>query len=294
MNTQQIKNIMVCLDLTEMDDLLISYTSYLAELFEDLGKILFVHNIRQDFPEEITATFDELEKPVSQYVVEEIMDKIDGAFDDPAGEFETQVFVEEEASTIQILTQLAKENKIDLAIVGKKISYTGSGTIASKLLRTLNCSMLFLPETARHRISNILVPVDFSKASRQTLVRAIRLKEKSRSALSCIHIYSIPQTYFPFIPVETTSESLQKHAQESFKKFRKNLNGENLNGIDFVALPNKDKSVAHNIYTYALRRQSDLIVVGSKGRNSMTTLVVGSVTIGLSNMDMYIPLLIVK
>jgi len=285
---------MVCLDLTEMDDLLISYAAYLGDLLDELDKVLFVHNIRQDFPEEIAATFENLEKPISQYVVEEILDKVGDEFDELEKEVETQVFVEEEPSTTKIITQLAKENEVNLVLMGKKISYTGTGIISSKLLRLLSCSILFLPETARHRISNILVPIDFSKASKQALTRATRLQKKTGATINSVHIYSIPQTYFPFIPVESTQESLQKHAENDYKKFKKSLQELNLDEISFEALPNRDKSISQNIYNYALRKQSDLIIIGSKGRNAMTTLVVGSVTIGLSNMHMYVPLMIIK
>jgi len=293
---QPFKHLMVCMDLTEMDNLLIRYAGYLYREIEGIEKITFAHNILFDYPEEAEEIMSELDKPLKEIVEESIEEQVEHHLLSVNPRLPYEVVVREEDSTPLALAKIAKRHKVSLTIVGKKVSYSGTGMVASKMLRLgdLTSHMLMVPETAHQRIENILVPVDFSRFSKHAIRLSRFLQQRTGAQLTAQHVMNVPSHYFPYIPVEDVNESMKRDAERSFRRFIKSFKDKEVENIPRVMDFSKQKSISERIYEYAFSEGIDLIVVGTRGRGGVTAFLLGSVAMRLIEQDMHIPLLIVR
>lgn len=292
----QLKHLMVCLDLTEMDELLIQYTAYFCSIVKGIEKVYFVHNIRFDNSDDAQRLISKLEKPLGEIVVEIIEEKIQQSFQDSPSPVDHEIIVEEASSTPAVMAQIVQSHKIQLTIIGKKITYRGSGLVAEKLLRFphFHSSLLLLPETAYHRIQKILVPTDFSKPSIKAIEVGLRLQQMVKANFSCQHVFNIPSFYFPSMMVEDSEPALRKEAEKRWLKFAKALPSNQGADIECALSFNCDKNIAQTIYDHALKTNTDLIIMGAKGKGGIAAFLVGSVAMQLVQADLHIPLWLVS
>jgi nucleotide-binding universal stress UspA family protein len=281
---------MVCLDLTEMDDILIPYSANFSQAFSDIQKVVFVHNIRFDYPEQGDMIRDELDAPLATIVDEMLSEKIDSRFRLLNPEVETEVIITEDDTTAHGLVEVLDEVSADLVILGKKINYQGSGLVSEMLFRVpgFRSSMLLVPETAYYHIRDILVAIDFSKGSGVALALGSYLEKQVESTLSCLHIYDIPNHYFPYIPLDGLQDRMKENVKKEWDKYKKKLDP-SLRDLPCAFVFSNSNSVAQAIYNYAIREKKDLIIVNSKGRGELTAYLIGSVALRLVNMDTHIP-----
>ena len=290
-----LKTILVCLDLTEMDDFLIRHALHLCEQVEDIEKIYFAHNIRFEDADDAQDLLDQLDKPLRVIVEDTLDEAIQTHFatvvDPPAYE----ILVREESSSPAALAELADSHQAGLVVVGKKIAFKGSGMAVVKLLRILpaHTSLLLVPETSRPQIRNILAPVDFSKASKVATEMAAYLRRQTGAELHCQHVFSIPSFYFPSIMVNDLEPSMRQEAQKRWREFAKGLHQVGAIDLDCTFSFNSDTSISQTITDHANMTHQDLIVVGSKGRGGLAAFVIGSVALQLVQAELPIPLLVV-
>lgn len=293
------KSILFGLDLTDMDQVMLRYARFLCEALPGVEQVYFQHNIRFDYPEEAEALLEELERPLSELIGEEIEENIDHHFLDsdggPSGGIDWEVIVTEGSSTAQEIVKTANAQGAGLIVVGKKLSYEGSGQVAEKVLRqvTLNSDLLAVPETAPHRMERLVVPIDFSKASKRALLAGDRIKEAVGGVLTSQHVYTIPMHYFPFIPVQGFRKSMEEEAKDQHKRFQRNL-PEPLQVVPCIFTYSEDRTTAQAVYDFAIQKSKDLVIIGSKGRSNIPAILLGSTAIQLLNFDFHIPVLIVR
>ncbi len=291
----KINKILVCLDLTEMDQVLMRYARHLCELLGTVEQAWFVHNIKFDYPEEAESLMAELERPLPELISEEINERVQLHFQPDSHDISREVLVTDSSSTAQALTEAVNKNDIALVICGKKISYQGSGQVAEKMLRlpAFRGDLLMVPETSPHRMERLLVPTDFSAPSTKALKLAHQMASGADARITCQHVYTIPMHYFPYIPVEGFRESMEEQAEKDFKKFRQGL-PEELRDIPCQFTYSKDRTVAQTVYDFAVNNNKDLIVIGSKGRSGLPAVLLGSTAIQLLQFDFHVPLLVVR
>ncbi|MCB9264861.1 MAG: universal stress protein [Lewinellaceae bacterium] len=289
------KKIMICLDLTEMDQALMRYARHLCEVLNTIEEAVFVHNIKFDYPEEAESLMEELDRPLSELISEEIKEKARQHFESESTPASWSVEVTNEAYTAQALAGLASQKNIGLVVCGKKISYRGTGRVAEKILRlsSFKGDLLTVPETAPHRMERLLVPVDFSPHSVKALALANKIASGPAAKTTCQHVYTIPMHYFPFIPVQGFRKSMEEQARKDFDKFRKEL-PEELRGIPCEFTYSKDRTIAQTVYDFAINNNEDLIIIGSRGRSGLPAALLGSTAIQLMQFDFHVPLLVVR
>lgn len=293
------KSILVGLDLTDMDQVMLRYARFLCKTLPGVEKVFFQHNIRFDYPEEAESLLEELERPLSELIGEELEENIDQHFLDagnsPVPGVDWEIIVTEGSSTAQEIVKTANARGAELIVVGKKLSYQGSGQVAEKVLRqaTLESDLLAVPETAPHRMERIVVPIDFSQASKRALLAGSRINDAIKGTLTSQHIYTIPMHYFPFIPVQGFRKSMKEEAEDQYKRFRRNL-PELLQAIPCVFTYSEDRTAAQAVYDFAIQRSKDLVIIGSKGRSNIPAILLGSTAIQLLHFDFHIPVLIVR
>jgi nucleotide-binding universal stress UspA family protein len=293
MTDYSFKNIIVCLDLSSLDELLIKYTAYLAEHM-GVERINFVHVIEtDDMPREmIEEMFPDLEEPIENVIKRDLEEKVDQNMDRAKSPAQVDLTLKEGNATDTILN-LAEQSKADLLLLGKKVGYQGTGILSGKVIRLVHCSVMILPETWRYDIKLILAPVDFSDFSRLALQNALFIAGKFNAEVLCQYVYNLSVRYYPYIPSKKMSESVKKKAREDYKKFIKKLN-KKPHDIPCIYTLDNDNQPADKIYDQAIRQQADLVVMGSKGRTNAASYLLGSVAEKLTTYDKSIPLLIIK
>src|SRR6056297_2352522 len=190
----QLDNILVCLDLSDMDDSLIRYSNFLVDKFKP-KTVTFLHVMKSyDIPEDIIRAFPHLNEPISEVVKEELTEKINVLF---KHDETTQTIISvKEGTTTDTIIRYAREQNITLTLMGKKIGYEGQGGIVRKVLNIIPSSVLLISETTQPKMNHLMVRMDFSKMSGMALRMAMRIKESTGASISCHHVYKLPLKYF--------------------------------------------------------------------------------------------------
>lgn len=288
----EFKKLVVFLDLTPMDLLLIRYTSFLAELLK-VEKIYFIHAFESsELPAEVSKLFPELDEPIDQVIEKELTDQVNSQFSCTTCAKEIRVHKDD---SITELLEWCQLEDVDLMVLGKKPAIKGSGTFTRKIAKLTYASVLLLPETARPDINRILAPVDFSTFSRISFRQAKYIAELSQAALTCQHVYKLPTQYFPFLAATDRKlrTSTEKHVKKELNQFLKKTKLDD-GTIHCEPLIDEKGDVARSIYNYAVENFIDLIVLGPKGSSHGDYFLMGSVCEKLMNYDNNIKMLIAK
>ncbi len=284
--------ILVGLDFSDMDGTLIQYTSMLTQIFE-VDTIYFMHVASSlELPDEIVEKYPDLLAPVDETIQKQMEQVVDEYFSN-RGDITCQILVKEGNAADQIL-RWSGIKEIDLILMGRKKSLKGSGVLPGKLARVAHCSLLMVPESSPLQISRIMVPVDFSKRSAAALDVARGIRKVRESELILQNTYRVPVGYHASgKSFEEFVEIMKGHAQEDARKFL-NRNSMPAEEVEMAFILDNDDEPADKIYRQAIELQADLIVIGSRGRTDIASVLLGSVADKICQFDTDIPLLIVK
>jgi nucleotide-binding universal stress UspA family protein len=283
----EIKNILVALDLSDIDNTLIEYASFIADSLQ-VEKVYFVHNIKKY---EISKLFDEQLKDVNldEIIGDELNEKVEEKFTSSAA---WEVLISEDPYSESLINYIVNKYVIQLALIGNKNKARGSGVVSGKLLRLLKCDILSIPKDATPIISNIWAGTDFSNVSKKVFKVAENLQKRSDAHVKAIHIYKVPAQFSPYIPKEHLNTKIENHLKDKYEKFVKKIAFEGTLTSEIIL--GRDLGIAEKLISQAETSGVDLIIVGDKGRNTFSSLLIGSVTEELFNQDMEVPLWIVK
>jgi len=277
---------MVCLDLSDIDEKLIAFARSVCERLE-VRKVYFVHNIKvYELSDDFREVFGDVE--LAREIEGSMADQVEEHFDSSA---DYEILVTEEPNTEVILADIVKRYGVKLAVLGKKMSDKSSGALGTKLLRILPCSVLVFPETASFHISSVLAPIDFSDAS----VHALRLGQSLASqlglSLEIMHVYRLPTQYFPMISEEKAVRKAEEIVKERFSHLQKKH--QEIAGVPYRLVRAAGKSIAERIVLQLAKGKYNLLVLGLKGNNPIPSLSLGSVPTALYNTDIHVPLWLV-
>jgi nucleotide-binding universal stress UspA family protein len=283
----EIKNILVALDLSDIDNTLIEYASFIAETLK-VKKVYFVHNIKKH---EISELFEEQLRDINldEIIGNELNEKVEDKF---TAATEWEVLISEDPYSESLINYIVNKYEVQLALIGNKNKSRGTGVVSGKLLRMLKCNILSIPKNAKPLISNIWAGTDFSSASSKVFEVAEKLQKTTPAKVKAVHVYNIPVQFSPYIPKEHLDVKIENHLKEKFEKLIKKIGYKG--DLTSEIIPGKGSGVAEKLRTKAEAAKVDLIIVGDKGRNTFSSLLVGSVTEELFNQDLDVPLWIVK
>jgi len=286
----KIDRVLVALDLTALDEAIISYASKVAELLE-VSHVYFFHVAKSlDIPEEISKKYPDLMAPLDESLKNDLQKKVSAHF---LYECDYSIVVREGNPTDKIL-RWSDIKEVDLIMVGRKIQLKGSGVLPSKLSRLAHCSMLYVPENSRLSIDKILVPVDFSKNSSLALDAAMNFKKGNEVIVYMQNAYQVPWGYHTTgKSYEEFAEIMKENALKSATRFLKQ-NKIKEDDVEVVLSLDKDKDPAEVAYTEATQRKVDMIIMSSKGRSGLANFIMGSVASKMTELDSSIPLFIAK
>ncbi|WP_194775485.1 universal stress protein [Pararhodonellum marinum] len=282
--------VMVGLDLTEMDEILIQKIVALAPII-DISNIYFVH-VASDLtlPKEITEAYPDLMAPVDEAIRKDLSSKI--AKHDIPTNVSWEVSVKE-GNSVDTILRWAKIKDVDFMVVGRKESLEGSGSLSKSLARKAPCSVIFLTEKAPAKApEKILVPIDFSTYTKLTLEFAQHIANKLNGTVQCIHIYEVPIGY------HKTGKSFEEFAKimkgNAEKEYHRFIQKNKLPEYPCEFLLKENGNVARFILKLAKEHKNDLIIMGSRGRTDSAAVLLGSMAEKLIEINNLTPMVIFK
>lgn len=286
--THTINNILVALDLSDIDNTLIRYASYIADVLK-AEKVYFVHNIKKY---EISELFEnELAGlNLEEMIGDELNETLENAFE---SNVEWEVLISNDSYTESLINYIVNKYEIQLTLVGNKNKVKGTGVISGKLLRMLKCHLLTIPNHARTKIDKLCIGTDFSNASKRGFAMADTLRQNTGCFVKAMHIYNVPLQFSPYLPKETLIPTVKKHIEEKSRKFMKRIKDVG-DDIALEIVPGRSSSVSENLREQCKKENFDVLMVSDKGGNTFSSLLVGSVTEELFNEDLEFPLWVCK
>ncbi len=290
----QIKKLIVCLDQTPLDETLIKFAVFIAQI-NQTKKVYFTNIIRnlqipkdvlKEFPNLIENMVDERKSQMKE-VVEKFWDK------DSTSEIS---YIVKEGQLAKKVLKLAHDKSADMIVVGRKVTLPGSGVGAQRLARRASCTLMIIPENSRPKVDKILVPSDFSEYSKDALEEAILISERNGSNIEiiCQNVYTVPSGYhYTGKSYDEFASIMHTHAEIKYKKFIRKIDTKGVT-ITPVYTRDEDDDPVEDIVKKAQEILADGIIIGAKGRTAATALFLGSIAERLIQMNDKIPMLVIR
>lgn len=286
------KRMLVGLDLTDMDEHLVSYACLLARTFKMEAVYFFHVTSTLELPDEVIEKYGDVVAPVDETLEKEMEATVKRCFQDIDG-----LTMEIEAHAGKVTEEIlkwAKVKRVDLIVLGRKSQLSGTGLNSKKVAKASSCSVVFVPENPTLKLESMLVPVDYSKYAEMAFNLAMSVQEHVGAKILSNHVYKVPKGYYKSGKsyeefAEIMLENTKKECKKFFRKF-------DLEGVDFENTFALDDDIhpADKIYITAKEKDVDLIILGSKGRSGAAALLIGSVAEKLVMEDSDIPIFLVK
>jgi nucleotide-binding universal stress UspA family protein len=266
------KNLLVFLDLSKMDRILLRYTRQLQDKFR-IGGVCLVHFVQLQELGNLNEYFDLEDDSIEDIIEKEIRNKAQKSGMDYDG-YEVKIFSE---GGFDAMLNWIDKSDYDICVLGKKIINSGTGAFPAKLIRLTEKSVLLITESTRPDLTTMLVPVDFSKYSKKALEFASTLPSgETDEKLIVLNVFRIPQTYFPYLG-EWDTEHLEKMRKSRMKKLKEFAAEVDFRKAPQLEVSHGEKSISNTIYDYALSNYADLIILSVKGKNNASNLHIGTV-----------------
>lgn len=283
-----LKRILICLDNSETDEYILRFSHNLFKKAE-VEVIYFIHVAKSlDIPDEVAKKYPDLIAPVDEAVKRNFAFRINNYFEKDS----YQLDVLEGDITREIL-KFSKRKRVDLLIMGHKSGKGTSDVIQRKLAKLSHISLLMIPEKEQ-TLQPIVVPIDFSKNSVRALEQAIEIAKLNQVEIIAHHVYNVPSGYHKTgKSYEEFAQIMEQNSREEFKNFIEKFDTQGVSIKDEYSLDD-DQNHADKISGFAFNKNAGLIVIGSRGRTAMASLILGSVAEKVISLHKETPLLIVK
>lgn len=269
----------VPLAMTDEDDSeLLQYAAKLAK--RELSKEFhFVHVIPpQKHP---------IQAKQQESIKERIRDEVEKYFDTPIEGLKLNHHVMSGTSRLDKLIEYTATSNSDLILLGHRKNRSGQRSLGRRLAMVTKASVWMVPEHTGRDIKRILVAIDFSSPSADSLSQATALaKRHGLSEITAMHVYFDAST----VRYEEHVSEVKWHEVHAFEEF--------LSTIDTHGITVKPDFVESSIPANAILRraqelEADLIVMSTRGHSSAVTILLGSVTSQVMS-DSPIPVVAIK
>ena len=291
---KSIKKILVAVDFTSADEVLLRYTELLTRKLK-VTQVSFTHVVpRLDFFKTLTAAGREKWETVweiNKSVTQELIIKVHSSLPEFSGEINCEVLEGEPLAEL-----LSKANTTDLVLIGQREHTDNHGILARNLARKAKGNAFIIPENSTTNVRKVLVPVDFSDNSGRALQETVNFAKALNPdvEITVLNIFELPNlsTYRLSKTPEQFREIVVKNTNLALDSFlRKYVPNQKINkAIVEMDLP----SIGHYIVKYAVRYGMDLIGIGAKGHSTVELLFIGSVVEKVLNYNQQVPVLIIR
>lgn len=287
------KRLMVGLDFTAMDQVMIQYVADLARVIKP-EKIYFVNAQPElEHGDDLYKDYPELEGPIDEQLEERLKEEVLKYFKG-ADQFDIDYKILE-GQPFEELLQWTKIKEIDLLLVGRKKDLKGSGILPERLARKVMSSILFVPQKAQMKLTDLFLAADFSEHSDMAFEEALKLaKGNEEATIYVFNSFTLPTGYYKTGKSEEEFiQIMNDHAVKKYNKMIEKFDVEHTH-IKPVFKFDDEESPADLVNKTAHEHNASIILIGARGRTAASAMFLGSVTEKLLTLDSDIPLLIVK
>jgi len=268
--------ITVALSLSESDDHLLAYASMLVG--HGIGhQFHFVHVVARDSPAPAHSP---------EQARQRLAELVQSRFALGAQGLELSSEVREGVRVDELLSCLEQRSS-GLVLLGHRRNRSGKRTLARRLAMLSPASVWMVPDQVPCRISRVLAPIDFSAHSADSLSLAAGIAARTRAdECLALHVFFDPST----IRYDEHERITVDQMQQVYEQFVRPVN---LHQIAVEPVFEESSNVTHAILRVAERRQSDLVVMNTRGRSAAASILLGSET-SQTLMGSPVPVLAIK
>ncbi|HEY8158681.1 MAG TPA: SulP family inorganic anion transporter [Methylobacter sp.] len=253
----------VPLAMTDEDAELLQYAAKLAK--QEISKEFhFVHVVPpQKHP---------IQPKQQESIKQRIRDEVEKYFDTPIEGLKLNHHVMSGTSRLDKLIEYTATSNSDLILLGHRKSRSGQRSLGRRLAMVTKASVWMVPEHTGRDIKRILVAIDFSAPSADSLSQATALaKLHGLTEITAMHVYFDAST----VRYEEHVSEVKWHEVHAFEEFLSTID---THGVtvrpDFV----ESSIPANAILRRAQELEANLIVMSTRGHSNAVTILLGSVT----------------
>lgn len=271
------QRLVVLLNRNESDSELIRFAAMFCS-WETVHDVQFVHVLPRDLSDTKVAGYQTIVDELDQIITRHFAISVAAP---PA--LETVVL--SGPLTDRVLAHLV-ERQSDLVLLGEGSAEQGRRSLARRLAMKATCSVLMMPNQSPTRLRQILVPIDFSKHSEDTLRVAVSLARLAGATCRPIHVYFNEAV----VTFEEYDQILRGQERNAYERF---IAAIDCSGVEMRPLFVESSNVPHALLRSAEQEPCELIVMGTRGRSRSASILLGSVTDEMLRQTR-VPLLAVK
>ncbi len=275
---------MIGVDVNNIELNLLKNVSALANQFTPIEIHLVYVTKELDIPKEVLMDIPDLMLPDIKRTQAKMQELV------------TQCFHAEQPVTIHVksgnqLTELLKfenSHKIDLAILGRR-NMNRVGVLSKKMVRKSSCSVMLMPDRLIPTVKSILMPLDFSEYSDLAMGVVNDFEQTNLGpVVHVLHVYKDATKYLSqvFETADEIDEILSKRSEinerltayaeheldQYLVKWKKPSYQKHIASIE------RGRSVGQPIDSHIDKIRPDLLIMGSKGKTTSATALIGEVS----------------
>lgn len=280
---QEYKKIIVPLGLQGKDSDAISWACRTSTAIH-ADEVLFIHPYDdQDIPESLRGDSN---------FNDDLLLEIKALVEAHKGSADSSMFRYDVAGNkgeLSALLKVISEHESDLVVIGK---HSFGSAMPVRLARQASCSVMSVPEGCTPKLHKLMVTTDFSKYAKEALELALQVaKNRGLTEIDSVHVYSLGrQSHKLTIPEATQLEMAADFAEQRHNEF---IAETDLHGIKVNTHNYNNRYVYDALHAAARELESDLIIVSCRGKNALTSWLLGSVAESLLT-DSDVPVLAAK
>lgn len=258
---------------TATDPGLLRYAAMVARL-GTATEVRFVHVLPAGSPPDPGAVREELRAAVRDHFVG-VPEAVPTAFDVLPGPL------------FDRLLGYTAERKIDLLLLGHRRDHPGRWALARRLAMKAPSSVWMVPEGSPAALDRILVPIDFSEHTADSLrVAASMAALAGHGECLALHVYFNESV----LSYEGDDPVVRGQEEQAYKQFIAPIN---CLGVQVTPLFEENADIGDAIARVAQRHGADLIVLATRGRSRSAAIMLGSIAEQMI-VETRVPLLAVK
>ncbi len=183
----------------------------------------------------------------------------------------TQVEVHRGTGVPEIL-RTARDDELDLIIVGRRLpsEQVGIGSAFARLARKAPCSVLVVPKLSRPHLERVFVSVDFSEHAKMALEHGVALARASGAQRPQLVVHSNFAVGYGYSKTGMNlAEAVAQREQQVREKLRDFIKDVDTSGFDVELVSTSGEDVEDAVQEVAVARKMDIVLVGSRGVNSV-------------------------
>ncbi len=282
----KIKKLLFPTDFSRCADQALKHAVFLAEKYEAEIHVLHAVTLFNDQPEVVNDEFEETEEMIKK--LEDIAELQLNKVCDAHEEEDIKIIKTQSRgiSAAPVILEYASENSIDLIVMGthgrRGLGHFFLGSVAEEIVRMADCPVFTIREaktlTSPKAKENILVPVDFSKYSKNALANANEIAKSYGAKIHLLHI--IEETIHPAFSLSGKSSisDLVPGIEDDCRKRTEKMVKETVSSQIKYEIHVKGGRAASDIIGFAKENSTDLIVIATHGLTGLEHMLLGSVT----------------